>query len=78
MKKLTVSVFAIALLSACGAGTVPVNSGSATVNGLNNTGYLYNGNNISFVESGQTSCTNGVVAVPGYPLRCGPQAQATQ
>jgi len=54
-------------------------SGCAVASG-NNTGFLDNGNDVSFLQNGVNSCP-GIAAASGndiyerYPLRCGPQAR---
>ncbi|SLN26599.1 hypothetical protein [Pseudooctadecabacter jejudonensis] len=42
----------------------------------NNSVFLDNGNDVSFLRTGATACPNiGTEVSPRYPMRCGPQQQ---
>ena len=74
MKNFLLVTTAAGLLSAC--ATVSDNHSGAPSGNFNNQGFLYNGNDINFVTQGTTGCPEeGVLGLPGYPVRCGPQQQ---
>lgn len=72
MKTFVTMAACAVMLAGCGGTT-------ASTGSLNNSGFLSDGTDTSFLMQGTTSCPgiagSGNPIYERYPLRCGPQAQ---